>query len=830
MDLPTCPSCKQSVLDEDATDCPFCGASMKGGASSPRAVAAPPAKLSPSRSSLPVKLSPAPSAPAAEAKAKPVAEKQSPPKRAEPADDDPFAVDESIGAKAIPLSPKPGPGKSLELKCPMCETTGYASPKVAGQQVRCCNPKCLVPIFSAPAPKKAEPPPPPPPPKKPVALYAGIGMLVLALAGVGVWLSGITSNAPKEFPPIEIPKTALSNSDDAVPVAEDPKKGRLKPEKLPPVNSDVALTTQALKKLQELNLSVPSNRKAFSRRLSAMAFIESGDLKGGRDQLEQLMKIGKQTPYEACLPNVLLAWRQMTASPDEFAKHVAEAKTLSESLPNRGRYAIEAGIGTAAALVAAGQADEARKVIAAHTGPPNLMQLAAAYQVVQNDQTYDLDATLIGRSLGDWLAPRESAVTLILAAHDRWDDAQTWAFETPHPVAKSETILVWAEAFARHALAADPADNLQRVRSVTENLPPAAKARLLARLAAVRLEMGNREAAEELLLQSTQLLEGVTAPAPFKLQSAKSILDLKLPDDGPLRMAALAAAEVGLVRTQMKQNDSAWVSFHMALRFLRGAAPGLTFADQKLAQVDGAGAAKIRGELQKDLQLKNADQVQRSFNQYKKKLKDDIRPAAFQRFLRQAEILEIAARAGFVDQVWDEVQKGEARPDVIEKEPFLTSSVPTVLVEQFKLAGKAEIQQAVAKAAQPREAALAPEFQARVIGELVRQELDAGNLKEVLQQLNQLKTSDTGVLHEVALRLGCRLVKSGKISEAVQFARDLKDTLLREDCLFIVAALAARHGHAAEVWKQIGLRLGQTETVAACTGLVTGLAHPATSK
>ena len=41
MDLPSCPGCNQSVLDDDATHCPFCGASMSGdGTSVP--VAAPP--------------------------------------------------------------------------------------------------------------------------------------------------------------------------------------------------------------------------------------------------------------------------------------------------------------------------------------------------------------------------------------------------------------------------------------------------------------------------------------------------------------------------------------------------------------------------------------------------------------------------------------------------------------------------------------------------------------------------------------------------------------------------------------------------------------------
>src|SRR5258708_20177828 len=55
MDLPTCPACKQSVLDDDAVECPFCGAPMKGGQAAARPSVAP--KL-PSHKSSPVISSP----------------------------------------------------------------------------------------------------------------------------------------------------------------------------------------------------------------------------------------------------------------------------------------------------------------------------------------------------------------------------------------------------------------------------------------------------------------------------------------------------------------------------------------------------------------------------------------------------------------------------------------------------------------------------------------------------------------------------------------------------------------------------------------------------
>ena len=77
-------------------------------------------------------------------------------------DDDPFDSDQNGSANAVPVSAKKMPGKTLDVKCPMCETSGFISPKAAGQQVRCCNPECLVPVFTAPHIEKAPEPPPPP--------------------------------------------------------------------------------------------------------------------------------------------------------------------------------------------------------------------------------------------------------------------------------------------------------------------------------------------------------------------------------------------------------------------------------------------------------------------------------------------------------------------------------------------------------------------------------------------------------------------------------------------------------------------------------------------
>ena len=130
MDLPSCPACGQSVLDEEAEDCPFCGASMSG---KPGAKPAAPAATSGSSSGK--------SAGSKKSKA-------APEKAEKPSSDDPFDVASPTARKAVQLLPKPSKGKLHRIQCPMCETAGFQSKKAAGREVRCANKECLVPIFT----------------------------------------------------------------------------------------------------------------------------------------------------------------------------------------------------------------------------------------------------------------------------------------------------------------------------------------------------------------------------------------------------------------------------------------------------------------------------------------------------------------------------------------------------------------------------------------------------------------------------------------------------------------------------------------------------------
>ena len=64
-------------------------------------------------------------------------------------------MDMSALQKAIPVAPKPTKQRTLEVKCPMCETLGYVTaPQHQGKDVKCANPDCKHPYFVVPLPKK----------------------------------------------------------------------------------------------------------------------------------------------------------------------------------------------------------------------------------------------------------------------------------------------------------------------------------------------------------------------------------------------------------------------------------------------------------------------------------------------------------------------------------------------------------------------------------------------------------------------------------------------------------------------------------------------------
>ncbi len=821
MDLPTCPACKQSVLDDDAVDCPFCGAPMKGGPAKPKTATAPkpgPSKAATTKtasgSTATTSVSAVKAALVGDKPAK-SATKEAQKEEAPPAeDDDPFAVDQSVAAGAVPVSRQQGPGKTVEVKCPMCETKGFISPKAAGKLVKCCNPECLVPIFTAPAIEKKQPVAPPPKPKSKIPwLYIVGGVAAAGIAAACIWI--MNQKGPEEIPPIVIggnPRAEQKRDGQEIAPVE---KGNGEPEVAvdPAIVARKRLISEAIDRLIEISLHAESHRKAMCWRLTATAYIYEGDFKQAASQLDLLEK-SRNAQYEAVLPVAALAWRKATSAPDEFSRNVDRAKRLADKLPSRGRFATEAAIATAALLAASGKADDARTLLANHHADPAVDQLAAAMQVVVDDHSFNLDTAFPGRTIDDWQAPLETAVTLILANHGRWDDAFTWATGAADDVARAEAAIVWAESFARRAVPDGDAAGFERAKKAADGLSADGKARLLARLAAVRISAGDAPGAEELIAEAETALAPVRRPPAVKLYGAKSVLDLRLEKAIPLRQAALAAAEIAGVQAQLAHRDAAWNNILLSLKFLNAIAPSTGAVLERAQQLERS-PEKIKAELKKALAIQKEDEARRAMNRYNEKL-DDILKANKVVYYWEQVVLAAAAEFGLLDQVWEEVHSLSHKP-IAEREPLLSTAVPLIVAARYAAAGNAKKAADITAAVEAHTAAADP----LVVKQVSEQMWSAGDYSGCAERLNEAMTA-TGILHEWALRLGCRLVVAGKFSEAIDFCNGFKIQALKDDGLFLIAALAARDGHAAEFWEAAS-GLSRMEAASVCSGLVVGL-------
>jgi hypothetical protein len=217
--------------------------------------------------------------------------------------------------------------------------------------------------------------------------------------------------------------------------------------------------------------------------------------------------------------------------------------------------------------------------------------------------------------------------------------------------------------------------------------------------------------------------------------------------------------------------------------------------------------------------LKRQDEIRTAFIRYREKL-EDVKKATEARYFWQGAVLEAAARFGLLDQVWDELQVLSRKQNVNEREPFLTSAIPLIVAARYAALGNDKKREEIYKAVASAISSSDP----RVVESFAEHQFLSGDLPGTVARLNESMTA-AGTLHETTLRLACRLVGAGKITEAIAFCSGIKDTALREDGLWLTAAQAARNGRAPEYVKASS-GLATMEGAAANSGLVAGLKAP----
>ena len=815
MDLPTCKSCGQSVLDDSAVDCPFCGAPMKGGT---------PGKPKPQ----PAK--PAAGKPAAGSGPKGIPGKQA----AAPAgEDDPFAVDSSSKDKAVLVSPKSAGGKTLAVKCPMCEAEGFVSPKFAGQLVKCANPKCLVPLFTAPV-LQEEAPPPEPPKKKSLSpnaiLFSVVGVVVLGAVGAFfLFFSGPSKNGAVELSAEQKAQIAEAKTQrEAQEKARQEAAKKAAEQANTPVNTAeqaaaaaaAAFDKQVAEWPEQMLTAVrtsAANRIASGRRWAGLALASRGNLPGALEQVEQIAKISGAASYEAILPLVAIYWKQVAAGDAAAVATLDRAAGLSSGLPKLGRIPADCRISLATALAHADRHDVAIKVLADGEPGTAVDHLAAAMQIARGDGSFALQrpawparTTVRDDRPHRWSAPRTAGVVLGLTSRGHWDAAVKFASaqtapDLRHAAARTVAIALGLAADLANEKRAEIAAKLLAAGEKSQAL----KVELLA--AQARWDAAGRE---QLLAQVDRLAESVQVGPQLLITGAKSLLETKLPDQRSETLAlALALADAASLHTgddKAKQRGAAL--FAQALALARSVAPSPTVALDRKEDIDRTASTELRARLKEELELRTNDAAERKVVEYRAQV-ERLYKAARERFDATCEILLTASAAGRGDVVRAELERAIAADDRNQSEPYDRSTLP-FLLDSATLAGLEPLIE------QPLERRLNPVGCSTAILERDAETVAAA---ELLAAINS-PANKSDDYDELGFRRVESLVRAGKHTEAVEFIAAINDLAFQEEAIWLAGAVAGPK-HAAELWKVTEPRIvkDQPLRVAAISGLLHGL-------
>lgn len=754
--------------------------------------------------------------------AKPAAQRTKPrPTAAEiEADDaDPFEVDTRKHVQAPAVSPKPVKGKMLRVVCPMCETAGFIAPQQAGTEVKCSNPQCLVPVFTAPKPEA-------PPSEEPEAkgglsgvAFAGIAVVLVGAVAAGLYYFVIRDNDPVD-PLAGNPNGVVQPVPDVEETTDDPQP-EVAPVGPPPVPLSEVRQTAPDEIVRAAQQRDNNRSKPYGRRLAAEAFAELGDVTKAREQLDSMRNVQGYVPFYEIEPLVAIAKAQRAAG-DETAMQATLTDAVSKAdFPNVGRDPLDAAAALAAALVVAGRIDDARAVVQAADDDGTRGFASASWRIALDTRSLNVDAVAERPWLQVMPSSQWVAVTRIVYASGGTEPALQWALSAENPAVRENALAVWAGA-----LALDSASGLDQVESTAAAAGPTGQTRIWCAVADAQLTQGNAPAAQESLQRALSALQQTSSPQQTQpLPSMKAIHDSEgvpragLPDPAPLLALALAALDAAALQAQTGDPLGAGESLQRALAALRRMTPSPVATQALLDQCERQRAG-VENQLVENVGVERGD-VFRAFNRYRKQC-SVLHEQAAARFDTQVELLRRAVQLGLLQPVWDEMLAREQLTDANEREAWFQTSLPGMVAAYARTAGDSTLADAVA--AQAGSIQIAP----RDVMELqFRAAVDAADYQragDVLRVYTQQQHVDRYPAHVEMLRAVSRLVADGKYDDALALTQAVTDPLAREDALWLIAAASVRDGKHSSLWRNRSkLNLPATEMASLDRGFITGL-------
>ncbi len=643
MDLPTCPSCGQSVLDDDAVECPFCGAAMDG--------------------SSPSKKKPTASASSASRRAAPAKDANPSKKAKAPAatadNDDPFAIAQNpAAAKAIRCAPKPMKGRLHKVVCPMCDTPGFIPKAAVGRQVKCANKECLVPIFTAgdsdgkqqaKAPARISDDEPAirkksktDKPSNPMIKYGIVGAVAL-LATFGL-VSFLNKPGVEQLGPADI--TFNNPATDTEDIDPDTNIEPGEETKDPPKQDPREAAQQLIAAMIDSARANAGNRdKPFCRQLTADAYFRLGMEEEARAELQQMQVLassrGRDARHYPIAPLVAQYWRKLKAGDAAGASVIlAEAVVASEEMPTAVVLAQDSAIALASAMMNSGDMEAAMKLIAAQQRDATVssQQDQVAYGSWSATASRLMDA---GRSsmppfeVFAWKDPLMTAVAVDLSLQGQWEKATEWASSLPDLQAASDTFAV----IAKQMVAANAPET---VRSAIATAAEAKGGDVALRVHSVLAMAGGGDV---WFTKAASAYASLPSVQVARLGTIVEVISAKAPDLDASRLRANAIADFVAAAAQRGATDQAIAGLQRLTEELMSSVPPTNVVRRAGGEIDRDDKS-VEAKVKQALGLSNANQVRSRFTAYRRSLDNLIRAAEERRFLYLQLLSRIVQNGG----------------------------------------------------------------------------------------------------------------------------------------------------------------------------------------
>jgi hypothetical protein len=830
MDFRTCSACKASILEDDVDDCPFCGASLSGKSAKPKAPA-PAAGTKPAAKPTGTKPAGKPATTASKAaSAKPAATRRTDADD-EGEDADPFEVDTSAVRDAHPISPKRTKTTPVPVTCPMCETSGFISPRLAGKEVKCCNPDCMVPVFKAPPLPKKEEVVVETPQGMTMASKITMGVMgLMLLIGAGIIYSMVTGGDDGDDVVVTNPTHPVNDDNGDPPDPENPGEETPAEAAGPKYTLDFIQTESLAEMARQAQRTSDNRSPPFGRQMVAETHFILGDDSSGREELVQLRGASRGKLYFDIAPLAELAWRHFEQGDDAAANAVLdEAMAASVNLPTVSRQSLDDASLLCAALGRAERWEDALGIVRQQRTLEPRGRTSALWRGALEFKSFDFSEEFDRPYLMGMPDSLSVAITRTMCARGAWDEAWTWTTKVDGEDVRHNCQAAWAAAVTITAHRSGDAELLTRLDAAIAAGDPVGQARMWAAIADGHLLAEKTAEAEAALASAVAALQAVPTPPVAEVPSMRAIHDSRgrpfegLTDPAPFRSLGLAWADVGHMHVALGHSEEAGAAFASGVAAMRGAVPS-PVATQALVNECRSQETEVKSRL---AAAGVSDASRTGFFQYRGQC-EALHQLAARRFEEQVALLMRAANLGLVEEAWQIVHEGDSSElPANEREPWRTSSIPARIIGIAGRAGnQAIIDDITSTITPPPRPTSLDRLHYFLLG--VNSGTTIQQISDEFSKYYSDSSVDEDALDAVFLKTVSTVHEARGLAPAIELAGKAGEARppVVEDAFRLLSSLAVVSGKQDEIWdaylRQRG-KLSVTEKVAVFRGLIDGI-------